>query len=388
VASVPDAPTAPHLSEPAPRPPHGYLDAVAGQPILPVARTAWASAAEQGWSDPARLHHAGRRAGILLDAARASVADGLGVRPADVYFTSSGPTGIQFALGGLLAGRDRPRRVVTGAVESMAVLEPAGRLADRLDLVPVDPHGRVDVGAFVDALDTSASVACLQVANGEVGTRQPLREVAQAAADRDVPVLVHAIQCIGRDPVPVDWDVLVMSARDWGGPAGVGILAVRPTARWTPDASPDRGWVGGFPDIPGAVAAAAALEYVLPRAAQESERIASLVDRLRVDLPTDTPGVRAVGDPTDRLPHIVTFTIDDVVGEAVVTELDRRGVAVATGSACTSDTRLASHVLAAMGADGDASIRVSLPLGCTEESVALLLSAFPEAVAALRDPST
>ena len=376
-------PSAATLPDPAPRPPSGYLDAVGGQPLLPVARQAWLAASEQAWSDPARLHHDGRRAGLVLDAARSSIAASLGIRPDEVFLTSSGPTAAGIAVQGLLA-RGRTGRVVVSSVESMAVTSPADRWAATVHSVPVDRAGRVDLTALRLALADPADLVCVQAANGEVGTRQPLADVAAAARAAGVPLLVHAVQVVGRGPVPTDWDVLVASARDWGGPAGVGVLAVRSPVRWTPDENPDRGWVGGFPDVAGAAAAATALEYLSPHVAAEEERLFGLADRIRAALPGLARGVEVVGDPVDRLPHIVTFTCTGVTGETVVHELDRRGFSVASGSACTSDTRMPSQVLAAMGLAADASVRVSLPLGCTEETVSGFLHALPDALAAAR----
>jgi cysteine desulfurase len=248
----------------------------------------------------------------------------------------------------------------------------------------VDATGAIDVAAHARLLAAPADVVCVQAANGEVGTRQPLAAVAELTRAAGVPLLVHAVQVIGRGPVPTDWDVLAASARDWGGPAGVGVLAVRPSVRWAPDENPDRGWVNGFPDIPGAAAAATALEYLAPHAEAEAARAFALTEHVRSRLPLLAEGVTVVGAPADRLPHIVTFTCAGVTGEAVVHELDRRGISVASGSACTSDTRMPSQVLAAMGLAGDASVRVSLPLGCADETVTDFLAALPEALAAAR----
>jgi cysteine desulfurase len=385
VASVPGDDAGSLLPDPAPQPPDGYLDAVGGQPLLPAARAAWIAAVDQAWADPARLHHGGRRSGIVLDAARASIASSLGIRPDDVYFTSSGPTAIAIAIAGLVQARgDASRRVVASAVESLAVLEPASRTSDEVELVPVNDRGRLELDAFQHALDRPAALACVQAANAEVGTRQPLEEAAALAAARRVPLLVHAVQVIGRDPVPTHWDVLAASARDWGGPAGVGVLAVRPTLRWVPDASPDRGWVGGFPDIAAAASAATALEYLAPHREAESARLRVLVERIRREVPLLVPDLVVAGEDVDRLPHIVTFTCDQVAGEALVTELDRRGFSVASGSACTADARQSSQVIAAMGVSSRSSIRVSLPLNCTVGTVEGFLAALPDAAAAAR----
>lgn len=380
-----DAPGAsPTLPQPAPVPPDGYLDAVAGQPLLPVALSAWQTASSAAWSDPARLHHPGRVAGQLLDAARSSLAALLGVRPAEVFLTSSGPTAVAAAIEGLCRRPAAPDRVVASAVESMAVLSPADQWAAQVDLVPVDGRGMLDMDALEEALARPAAVACVQAGNPEVGTRQDLAGAAAVAREADVPLLVHAVQVLGRGPVPDEWDILAASARDWGGPAGVGVLAVRSHVRWRPDQSPDRGWMGGFPDVAGAVAAAAAWEYVQPIADQEAARLFGLTERLRASLPTVADGIDVVGHPTQRLPHIVTFTCTDVSGEQVVHELSRHGISIASGSACTSDARMPSQVLLAMGIRPDASLRVSLPFGCSVGTVERFLDVLPLAVAAAR----
>lgn len=366
--------------DPAPRPPVGYLDAVGGQPLLPAAQAAWQAAAAQGWADPARLHGPGRRAGLLLDTARASLAGQLGIRPEDLYLTSSGPTAVQAAVRGLGLGG----RIVVGAVESMAVQEPAAALGRKVAIIPVDEVGRLDLQQWQEALTPDTSLGCLQAANPEVGTRQPLREAAAACREVGIPLLVHTVQVLGRDAVPTHWDLLAASARDFGGPAGVGLLAVRPGLGWRPDQSPDRGWVSGFPDIPGAVAAAAAWEYLEPEREHEAKRCFELIDRLRRHLPAAVDGLTVVGADIDRLPHILTMVIDGVVGEALVHELSKDGLSAASGSACTADARMPSQVLMAMGLADRTSLRISLPLGVAEESVEAFANELPSAVARLR----
>jgi cysteine desulfurase len=363
------------------QPPSGYLDAVGGQPLTDATRRAWLAAADQAWSDPARLHHAGRRAGLVLDTARQSIATSLRIDRDEAYWTSSGPTAVATALQGLLRNGGR---VAASGVESLAVLSPAKSLAAEVDLIAVDRHGRINLDDLDRALADQPAVLAVQAANPEVGTRQPLAQVHERAQRAGVPLLVHAVQVIGRDPVPDHWDVLAASARDWAGPAGVGVLAVRRHLAWTPEENPDRGWVGGFPDIPAAVAAATALEQLLPLSEVEAERHRGLTHLIRDQLPVIVDGVQVVGTPEDRLPHIVTFTCAGVMGETVVDELARRGYSVASGSACTSDVRMPSQVLAAMGIAADASVRVSLPLGCTEETVYGFLAVLPGAVRAAR----
>ena len=375
------------LPDPGPHPPRGYLDAVAGQPLLPVSAQALQAAAAGSWADPARLHHEGRKAGLLLDAARDSIAKFLKVRAEDVYFSASAPMAMQSAISGVFNSRQSVNpRILVGQVESMAVLSAATSCpGSELVTSAVDRRGKVDVGAFISELEAGAALACLQAANAEVGTRQPITEVGLVARSLGIPLIVDATQVIGHDPVPEEWDVLVASARDWGGPSGVGILVVRPSVRWRPELTPDRGWVGGFPDIAAAASGASALEYLAQPWPKEAERHRHMIDFLRTELPNTAEGIELAGDPVDRLPHILTFTCSGIAGEALVVELDRAGVAVASGSACTADNRMPSHVLEAMGIAHDASVRVSLPLGCTQESVDEFLQAMPGAVERVRE---
>jgi len=370
--------------DPAPQPPPGYLDAVGGQPVLPVAQRAFAAALDQAWPDPARLHHGGRRAGLLLDTARAAIAQFLGVRTADTYLGASSADLIRASITGIVASRlaaDAPARIVISEAESMAVVFAARSVPGaEVVTVPVTATGAVDTEMLASALAKGAAVACVQVANAEVGTRQPLEQVHDLCRHYGVPLISDATQVAGHDEIGKNWDALIASPRDWGAPSGCAVLVVQPDIRWEPPTAPDRGWVGGFPDVAAAAAAAAAAEYVGPHWRAQAQLHKSMIDHVR-DALGELPGVRAVGDPHDRLPHIVTIVIDDAVGEAVVTDLDARGIAVASGSACTADNRMPSHVLEAMAIITPASVRVSLPYGCTQESIHSLVQALSAVLA-------
>ena len=337
----------------------GYFDAASGLPLLPEARRALATALDRGWADPTRLHRDGRVARQLLDAARASVAASIGALPQEVSFTPSGTHAIQAAVLGLArAGRGRGR-VVASAVEHSAVL----RAADWADptgepvLLPVNPHGEVEVDAAVRALhDHDACLVAVQHVNHEVGTVQPLAPVHEAARSAGVPLVVDAAASLGSLPVPRSWDVLIGSAHKWGGPAGVGVLAVRSGVRWRSPLPPDdAGRPAGFPDVPATVAAATALELATSRLSVSERHRRSLLDRLVVEVPLTAP-------------------------EVLVHALDRAGFAVSSGSACTSDTRRPSHVLAAMGAITHGNLRLSLPPDATNDDVSRMLAALPDAI--------
>jgi cysteine desulfurase len=364
--------------------PSGYLDAAAGAPLHAIAYEALQAAYADGWADPARLHGAGRRSRLLLDAARESIAENLGARAEEISFAPNGTVALQASVLGVLAGNRRAGGFVHSAVEHSAILH-AAATAERPVSVAVDAVGRVDADAFVAAARTGGVAgAALQVANHEVGTTQPVSAVA-AQLDR-LPLVVDATQAVGHAPLPEGWSVLAADARMWGGPT-LGVLAVRAGVRWRspyPHDEHEAGRIPGVPDVAGAVAAAASLRAVLAERDAVAARHAALVDRIRATVPATVPDVEVVGDPRDRLPHIVTFSCLYVSGEALLTALDRRGFAVSSGSSCTSSTLEPSHVLVAMGALTSGNVRVSLHAGTTEAEVDAFLAALPGAVAEVR----
>jgi cysteine desulfurase len=367
--------------------PPGFFDAAAGLPLHPVARQAMRAAAEDGWADPGKLYAAGRRARHLLDAARAALAEELRVRPDEVGLCASGTAAVQAAVRGIRAARRRTGDIVVhSAVEHSAVLHEAA--TGPAVPVPVDRLGRVDADAFGAAVRApGVAVAALISASHEVGTVQPVESVARSCTAAGVPLVVDAAQSVGRMPVPEGWSALTASARKWGGPAGVGILVVRKGIRWTPP------WPGAEPggldqpgglDLPAVVGAAAALRAVAAEAAARDARLRRLVDRIRERVAATVPDVEVVGDPEDRLPHLVTFSCLYVDGEALLHALDRAGFAVSSGSSCTASTLRPSHVLEAMGVLSHGNVRVSLPPDVDEADVDRFLAVLPETVARLR----
>lgn len=362
------------------QPPPGLLDGVGGQPASATAAAAQVAAAALAWADPRSLHHAGRRSDGLLAAARRSIADsvsaaaGTTIHADEVYFTPSALAAQTFALAGC------PGPAVMSAVETAALLD-LGDLREHSQVIGVDALGRVDVAAFGQAAGGKA-IAALQLANSEVGTCQPIEQVV--AANPALPILMDATGGLGRIQLPTGWAMLTAGAGGWAGPAGVAILVVRRGGRWVSPPASERGLLGGFADIPGAVGAATALaELSAEQDAQHDQAFAN-IELLRAGIATKIADVEVLGDGVWRLPHILTFSVLYVSGEALVLELDKRGFAVASGSACVAEEARPSHVLAAMGAYTGGNIRISLPLGCTTETVVGFLDALPDAVAAVR----
>ncbi|WP_372338939.1 cysteine desulfurase family protein [Actinoplanes sp. RD1] len=363
-----------------------YLDAASAAPLHPVARQALLAALEDGWADPDRLYAAGRRAQQLREAATATVASCLQVRPDEVSFWPSGTAAAHAAVLGGLAGRVRAgRTLVHSAIEHSAVLHAAARHGDAAE-VGVDRLGRLDLDAWADAVTRpGVALASLISASHEVGTVQPV--AAAASLCGDVPLYVDAAQTVGHAPVPAGWSLLSASARKWGGPAGVGVLVVRKGTRWvSPHPGDDlhRPRAQGTLDLPAVVAAAASLRAVLAEAQQESVRQSALVGRIRATVAATVPDVEIIGDPDDRLPHLVTFSCLYVDGEALLYALDRRGFAVSSGSSCTASTLRPSHVLEAMGVLSHGNVRVSLHPGVSAADVDRFLAELPGIVAGLR----
>ena len=369
-----------------------YFDAASTEPLHPAAREALLAAVDVGWADPARLYTQARRAHLLLEQARTEVAEELGARPDEVTFTSSGTQAVHLGLLGTIQGRRRVgRHLVTSAVEHSSVLQ-AARLHERdggsAEIIGVDRLGRVDMAAFAEAVARpGTALACLQTANHEVGTLQPVEEAAAACRRHGVPLLVDAAQTAGRMPIPEGWSVLTASAHKWGGPPGVGVLAIRKGTRfrsYLPEDERERRRVPGFENVPAIVAAAAALRAMTAEAARERSRLAALVDRIRETVPKVVPDVEVIGDPDRRAPHIVTFSCLYVDGEALLTERDKAGFAVSSGSSCTASTLRPSHVLEAMGVLTHGNVRVSLPRGASAAEVDRFLAVLPELVHRIR----
>lgn len=267
--------------------------------------------------------------------------------------------------------------LIVSSVEHSSVLHVAEQWDGEVTQVPVGRLGAVGVEGYREALRGDTALACLQAANHEVGTVQPVGEVAEVCGD--VPLLVDAAQVLGWGDVPEGWSVLTGSARKWGGPAGVGVLAVRKGVRFAPREDEE------FGNLPAVVAAVASLRAVRADAAVEAVRVRELTSRIRERVARLVPDVEVVGDPERRLPGIVTFSCLYVDGETLLHELDRAGFAVSSGSSCTSDTLTPSHVLKAMGVLSEGNVRVSLPAGVAEADVERFLDVLPGVVAGVRE---
>ncbi len=369
-----------------------YLDHASSSPLRPGAYEAmlpWISHP----GDPGRVHAEGRAARVALEEAREQVAAFFGTRPREVIFTSGGTESVNAAISGA-AARDTVKRaevhIVTSAVEHSAVLEAANR-SGRVTMAAVDRLGRFEPGTVLAAVQPGTALVSVQLANHEVGTIQPAAEVVAGARERGV--LTHVDACAAAGYIPVDFgtlgaDLCSLTAHKFGGPKGIGALLVRRGLRIPPfhlGGAQERNRRAGLENVAATVGFAAAVgELEGDRLRSEAEAARALTDRLLTEAPKLVSGLTVFGDPVDRLPHLVCFGVEGVEAEPVLLGLDQHGVAVHSGSSCSSETFEPSPVLSAMGVDADHSLRVSVGWSSTAGDVDSFLGALPEVVSRLR----
>lgn len=371
-----------------------YFDHASTSPLHPAALAALSEASANTWADPSRLYGDARRARMALDRAREQIASAIDGRPEEIVFTGSGTESCNLGVGAAAraarAAR-RPLRALVSSVEHRAVLE-AARALEGFEVVeiPVDGFGRADLEVLQRECAAGAGLVSIQTANPEVGTLQPVAEAARIA--RAAGALFHTDACIavgqiGLSAPEIDADLLSASAHKFGGPKGAGFLWARRGVRVRPGILGDdreRGRRAGMENLPAIAGMAAALGARLSEIPAEDARLRALTDRMREELPARVEDLVVHGHPTERLPGIVSFSVLYVDGETLLLDLDRRGIAVHSGSSCTSSTQEPSHVLAAMGALTQGSVRVSLGPDTEEKDIEFFLAALPGVIEGAR----
>ncbi len=382
-----------------------YLDHAATTAMRPVARDTWLAAAEV-CGNASSVHQGGRAARRILEDAREQVAADLAVPAPWVVFTSGGTEADNQAVVGTYFARHdedpRRRRILVSRMEHKAVLEPAQHLepADaELGWLDVDRAGRVDPGQVAEILardgDDVALVAVMW-ANNEVGTVQPIAELAAICRTAGVPLHTDAVQALGN--IAVDGaaaTTTALSAHKVGGPTGVGVLVVDPVAALRPllrGGGQESGARAGTANVAGAAAAAAAIHEAVTATAEHAVRVRALRDQLLSGIADSAAaeGFEYVvnGDDEGGLPGLASVSFVDCDGDALMMLMDGAGVAVSTGSACSVGIPKPSHVLAAMGAPHPAgTLRFSLGWNSTADDIAAALAALPRAVERARRAS-
>ncbi len=375
-----------------------YLDYNAGTPVAPAVAAAMADWIGPRQANPSSAHARGQEARAAVDEARARVARLLGCRPAEVVFTGSGSEADTTALvGGALARREAGRRVVISSIEHEAVLAAGDLLATlgfELVRVPAEVDGRVDPERFLAAAARDTAIAALMLASNETGVVQPVAAVARLLAERGVPLLTDAVQAVGKIPfAAADFgaDFLAVSAHKFGGPQGVGALAVRRGARFVPllGGTQEGGRRGGTEAVAAIVGLGAAAAAVPERLAR-MPAVAELRDRLAAGLRGRFPEAVVHGEQAPRLPNTLSIAVPGLDAQALVLALDLDGLAISRGSACHSGAEGVSHVLLGMGVGADlarSTLRISLGPETTaaeiEEALPIMASAVARARAAV-----
>ena len=370
-----------------------YLDHASTAPLRPSALAAMTDVLERSAAgelgDPSRSHHEGLAARHEVESIRARIAACLGARPREVVFCSGATEAIALASYGAMtrSGAIADAHSVLGAVEHSAVRSWAGR--GRTTIVPVDRSGRVDPADIEAALTEDTAVVHLQWGNHEVGTLQPVAEVAERCRSHATLLHVDAAQAVGR--VPIDFassgaDLLSVTAHKLGGPTGVGALLVRRGLRLDPllvGGDQERARRAGIEPLAALAGFAAALEDTTAALPVEAAAATGHLDRVREWAATD-PDVTVLGDPARRLPHLLCLAIAGIEPQPILIGLDRAGIAVHSGNSCSSEALEPSPVLAAMGVDAHHSLRISVGWSTTDADIDRLLGELPRVLADLR----
>ena len=378
-----------------------YLDHAATTPMVPAALAAMTEELAQ-LGNPSSLHNAGRRARRVVEESREIIAEAYGARPSEVVFTSGGTEADNLAVKGLYWARraEDParRRVLATATEHHAVLDSVRWLADHedadADWLQVEPTGEVRPATLADAIDRDpARVAVISImwANNEVGTVQPVADLAELAAEHQIPFHTDAVQAAGQLPVSLAASratALTITAHKIGGPVGVGALLLARGSEPVPvlhGGGQERDVRSGTLDVPAIRAFATAVQVATERRGDEAKRLAALRDDLIGQVRTAVPDavLNGAAPGPGRLPGNAHFSFPGCEGDALLMLLDARGIACSTGSACTAGVAQASHVLLAMGADearARGSLRFSLGHSSSQQDVDALGAVIGEVV--------
>jgi cysteine desulfurase len=373
-----------------------YLDHAATTPMLPEALEAYVNAALD-LGNPSSLHAPGRNARRKVEESRERIAAAINARPSEVIFTGGGTESDNLAVKGMFwacrAADARRSRVVASAIEHHAVRDAVQWLGEHEDAaltwLPVDAAGRVSPKDLGAALADDVALVTVMWANNEVGTLQPMSELAGLAAGQRVALHTDAVQAIGQ--VPVDFaasgvSALTMSGHKLGGPIGVGALVLGRDVACAPllhGGGQERDVRSGTLDVPGIVAFATAVEAAVKNREEYAVRVGALRDELIRRVTAVVPDAIGNGDPVDRLPSNAHFSFPGCEGDALLLLLDAQGIACSTGSACSAGVAQPSHVLLAMGADDHrarSSLRFTLGHSSTMDDVDALVAALPAAV--------
>ncbi|MBR4067868.1 MAG: cysteine desulfurase NifS [Clostridia bacterium] len=374
-----------------------YMDNAATTATRPEVLEAMLPYFGQTFGNPSSIHGVGREARKAVEAARKQVADAIGAEAREVYFSAGGSESDNWAIRlGCAAMSKKGKHIITSAIEHHAILhtcEAMEKEGYRVTYLPVDEFGLVSVADVENAICDDTALITIMAANNEIGTLQPIKEIAEIAKAHGVLFHTDAVQAIGAIPVDVkEWgvDMLSMSGHKFHGPKGIGALYVRKGIRMSNlihGGAQERGFRAGTENLPAIVGIGKAIELAVAELPEYTEKMTALRDRLIDGLTERIPEIRLNGHRTKRLPANVNISIRYLEGESILMRLDLAGIEASSGSACTSGSLDPSHVLLAIGLPHEiahGSLRLSLGMENTEEEVETVLNELPKIVENLR----
>lgn len=378
-----------------------YMDHSATTPVDPLVVDAMLPYFTERFGNASSLHSFGQEAAEALSDSRSRVAESIGAREEEIIFTSGGTESDNIALQGVLSRKAGKRQhIITSVIEHPAVLNTCSFLESaghEVTYVPVNSEGIVDLGEVERAVRDNTVLISIMHANNEIGTIQPVKEIAGVAKENDIYLHTDAVQSVGKIPVDVNElgvDMLSISSHKIHGPKGIGALYVREGTTLDPvifGGGHERGLRPGTENIPGIVGLAKAVSLARERLGADSAHMGKLRDSLIKNVFGTISDVRLNGHPTQRLPNNANFSFRHVEGESLLMMLDMAGIAVSTGSACSSRSLHSSHVLTSIGLEPDyihGSVRISLGRENTMDEIDHLTGVLQETVAKLRQISS
>lgn len=379
-----------------------YLDHSATTPTRAEVVEAMIPFFTEQFGNPSSLHQFGQWAHAAVEEARDRVAKILHVDPSEIVFTSGGTESDNMVIKGIgLKNIDKKGHFITSKIEHKAVLETVKymeKLGFKATYLDVDEFGVVDPSGLEKAIRDDTILVSIMMANNEVGTIEPIEELAKIAQSREIPFHTDAVQAFGKIPVDIGSlgvDFLASSGHKFYGPKGVGICYIKKSmkSKLAPcfhGGSHESGRRAGTLNVPGIVGYAKALEIAFEEQKREFERQNKLADKLLEGLKSQLDGITLNGHPTKRLPGFLSISIDKIEGESLLLSLDMQGIAASTGSACSSGSLEPSHVLIAMGCDpvrAHGSLRLTLGRDNSDEDIEYVLRVLPPIVERLRSVS-
>lgn len=376
------------------------MDNASGAPMHPQAIEAMIPFLKDGFGNPSNLHQFGRMTNEAILSARGQVARLINAKPGEIIFTSSGTESNNFALKGILEShKKKGNHIITSEIEHFSILNPLKTLEKsgyEVTYIPVDKYGMVNPDDVKKAIKPTTVMASIMYANGEIGSIEPIKEIGAITRGKGIVFHTDAVAAVGQVPVNVaeaQVDALSMSANQFGGPSGIGALYLREGMRILPllqGGVQEGGRRAGTENITGIVGMGKAAELANAEMQQRVDNVRKLRDRLKDGILKTVGNVFLNGHPTNRLPGNLSLCIEFIEGESVLLFLDMQGIAVSSGSACTSRSLKASHVIMATGVDAalaQGTILFSLGINNSDADVQYVLEKLPSIVNRLREMS-